>query len=143
MLTNLKMPMPSVALSHRPQSCSPLLPAFVRTRTCLPLFVLTAPCPACLFTLVLAPSFVLGVAPAVPLIMSFACLFVPTPTTRSSFGLCLHSFVSTRLFDLRSCSSMLFWALVGFSVCSPALVYAYIKYKVSRYMIVKKLTFIV
>ena len=53
----------------RPHSCSPLLPAFVRTRTHLPLFVLAAPHPACLFTLILAPSFVLGVAPTVPLIM--------------------------------------------------------------------------
>jgi len=44
----------------------PTLPAFVRTRTRtrLPSFVLAAPRPACLFALVLAPLFVLGVAPA-------------------------------------------------------------------------------
>ena len=42
-----------------------------------------------------------------------------------------------------SCSSILFGALVGLTACSLASFYVYIKlYKVSKYMIVKKLTFI-
>ena len=63
-------------LAH-PRSCSPLLPTFVRTHTHLPLFVLATPCLACLFTLVLAPSFVLGVTPTVPLIMLVHTLIHP------------------------------------------------------------------
>jgi len=55
----------------------------------------------------------------------------------------LYPLVCLTFVQVRSCSSMLFWALVGLSACSPALVYAYTKYKVSTYMIVKKLTFIV